>query len=454
MKTKIKILLALLPIISTSCIETMDLPTASSDTPSGISEDKDAWVEITPRWRFSDLGVQDISDIASASDGRLYLADPFSGQIAVVRASGEQESGVYDNLKTLSVNGRNLFPRAVAVDGRYITYFTNWTDTVFAWFQYLNMEGVEGVVTSFDYRVGDEIITEDPYIGEFNTDYERLEHSEVLNTDPNLIDSLLHIVPIYISGAQENRIATIDPADGDILGNNPIYANMPKSFTAIADEKTDTRHIAVIDSLNNRLVNFKLVPTYLLKLNNGLFLWHFKGVYDNVLATDGTGAGTLSRPVSLYSDAGGNLLYTQFGDYFGFHKLRAGSYTSAFNYGIDEIMDLDRFKAPMDAVTGDDGSIFVLDSSLNAVLKFSATGDFQKFVAIREEWIKRTDTTWVNQEMVLKDTLVQILFHDLMHSPRALSFYKEVLYVSDNGNQRILRFKRTESSIEDANPYD
>ncbi len=454
MNNNIRYFFLLTALVLTSCIETMDLPTTSQEGPSGITEDKDAWVEITPRWSFNDLNINNVRDIASASDGRLYLTDPLSQKIAVVRVSGEYETGIYDKLKNLSFKDRLLSPHSVAVDDRYIVYFTDRSDTVFAWFQYLNMEDIEGIVTSFDYRVGDEIVTEDPYIGEFDENYERLEHSEVLNTDQTLIDSLIQIVPIYASGAQDNRVATIDPVDGDILGNNPVYANLPKSFTGIADEKVETRHIAVMDSLNNKLINFKLVPTYLLKLNNGFFIWHYKGVYDNVLASDGTGAGTISRPVSLYSDATGNLLYTQFGDYFGFHKLRAGSYTSAFNYGVDDIMDLDRFESPMDAVTGDDGSIFVLDSIQNTVLKFSPTGSYQKDIAVREEWIKRTDTTWIDQEMVLKDTLVQITFNDLMKSPRALAFYKEVLYISDNGNQRILRFKRTEAGIEDPNPYD
>ncbi len=446
--------LLLTVLVFTACIDTMDLPVSENDNPTGIAEDKDAFKEITPRWTYHDLGISSLADIETTKDGRLYLADPSGHLISVIRASGTPESGIYTALSPLSYKDSPLSPVSVTVDDRFIVYFTNRSDTVYAWFQYLNMAGVEGVVTSFDYRVGDDVVTEAPLIGEFNANYRRLDNSEVLNTDPQIIDSLLSIVPIYASRNIDNREATIDPIDGRVLGNNPIYASIPKSFTAIADENVDTRHIAVMDSLNDRLINFRIIPTYLLKLKNGFFVWHFKGVFDNVLATEGTGAGTISKPVSLYSDGSGNLLYTQFGDYFGFHKLRAGIYTTAFTYGTDEIMDLGRFKSPMDAVVGDDGSIFVLDSTLNAVLKFSPQGAFQKFVAIREEWIKETDTTWVDNEMVLRDTLVQVSYHDLLDAPKALAFYNEVLYVSDNGNQRILRFTRTEAGIEDPNPYD
>lgn len=451
----LKIIPLLFPLlILTSCIETMELPSTGNDNPTGISEDKDAFIEITPRWTFSKLGISSLSDMETTEDGRLYLADPVNHRISVVRPSGRRETGVYEPLQQLSFQGSPLSPVSVTVDDRFILYFTNRSDTVYAWFQYLNMAGVEGIVTSFDYRVDGEIVTEKPYIGEFTEGYTRLDHSEVLNSDPALIDSLLSIVPLYTSRDKSNREATIDPIDGSVLGNNPIYASIQKSFIAVADESVESRHIAVMDSLNNRLINFKLVPTYLLKLNNGFFVWHFKGVYDNLLASEGTGAGTISEPNSLYSDDNGNLLYTQFGNYFGFHKLRSGMYTTAFTFGTDDIMDLGRFKSPMDAVVGDDGAIFVLDSTHNAVLKFSPQGDFQKFIAIREEWIKETDTTWVNDKMVLRDTLVQVSYHDLLDTPKALAFYNEVLYVSDNGNQRILRFTRTEAGIEDPNPYD
>lgn len=451
----IKLILLLFTLFFlTSCIDTMELPTAENDNPTGIYEDKDAFIEITPRWNFSDLGISSLSDMETTEDGHLYLADPVSHLISVVRPSGKRESGVYEPLQQLTFKGSPLSPVSVSLDNRFILYFTNRSDTVYAWFQYLNMAGVEGIVTSFDYRVEGEIITEDPYIGEFTEGYNRLDHSEVLNTDSALIDSLLGIVPVYASRDKSNREATIDPIDGSVLGNNPVYASLPKSFIAVADESVESRHIAVMDSLNNRLINFKLIPTYLLKLKNGSFVWHLKGVYDNLLVSEGTGTGTISEPNSLYSDDNGNLLYTQYGDYFGFHKLRTGTYTTAFTYGTDEIMDLGRFKSPMDAVVGDDGAIFILDSTINAVLKFSPQGNFQKFVAIREEWIKQTDTTWVDGEMVLKDTLIQVSYHDLLASPKALSFHDEVLYVSDNGNQRILRFTRTKAGIEDPNPFD
>jgi hypothetical protein len=175
----------------------MELPSTGNDNPTGISEDKDAFIEITPRWTFSKLGISSLSDMETTEDGRLYLADPVNHRISVVRPSGRRETGVYEPLQQLSFQGSPLSPVSVTVDDRFILYFTNRSDTVYAWFQYLNMAGVEGIVTSFDYRVDGEIVTEKPYIGEFTEGYTRLDHSEVLNSDPALIDSLLSIVPLY-----------------------------------------------------------------------------------------------------------------------------------------------------------------------------------------------------------------------------------------------------------------
>jgi len=456
MKKVLQITLAILIITLSGCIDTIDLPTASSDNPKGISDDKDAYIELTPRWSFSDIGVSDIQDMYATNDGRIYLADPKINTISVIRAGGSIERGVYDSLQSIVIYNRKISPVSVTVDNRFIVYFTDRSDTVFAWFQYMNMVGIEGIVQTFDYQDGNQIVTKNPLSGEFNENNQRIQGSETLDTNPSRLDSLLKPLPIYISSANENMTATIDPVTGEALGNNPVYAKVAKSFNAVASETPEMRTIAVMDSLNNRLIKFRLIPTVLVKLKNGRFIWHFMGVYENIIADRGTGAGTVSMPVSLYSDPSGNLLYTQFGDYFGFHKLQFqnDNYLSAYSLGINDIMDLDRFESAMDAVVGDDASIFVLDSSQNAVLKFSSSGKFQKFVAVREEWIRITDTTWTNGEASVKDTLIQMTFNDLLHEPQCVAFFNKVLYVADKGHEKVLRFTRTEAGIEDPNPYD
>lgn len=456
MKKVLLITLVILIIILSGCIDTLDLPVALSDDPRGISEDKDAFIELSPRWSFNDIGVTDIQDMYATNDGRIYLADPKSNTISVIRAGGSIERGVYDSLQSLEIRNRRISPVSVTVDNRYIVYFTDRSDTVFAWFQYMNMVGIEGLVETFDYQVGNELVTKNPLSGEFNELYQRIPGSEILDTTPSRLDSLLKPLPIYISKANENMTATLDPVTGEALGNNPVYAKVAKSFNAVAAEASDLRTIAVMDSLNNRLIKFRLIPTVLVKLKNGRFIWHLKGVYENIIADRGTGAGTVSMPVSLYSDPSANLLYTQFGDYFGFHKLlnRNGNYISAFTLGVNDILDLDRFESAMDAVVGDDASIFVLDSSQNAVLKFSSSGEFQKFVAVRDEWIRITDTTMTNGETAIRDTLIQVTFNDLLYKPHSITFFNKVLYVADKGHEKVLRFTRTEAGIEDPNPYD
>jgi hypothetical protein len=110
-------------------------------------------------------------------------------------------------------------------------------------------------------------------------------------------------------------------------------------------------------------------------------------------------------------------------------------------------MELNGYGYARDIAVADDNSIFVLDTLDRDVKMFSVDGEFIKSIMVREEWLKLSDSTYVGDSLVVSDTLVLQQYHDLLKNPMALTFYNEVLYTIDNGNNRILRFTKVDDVV-------
>ncbi len=430
---KILIPLLITFIFSVGCIDTMPLPTQSGDTYTGIQNDKDKYVEILPRWTWDELNLNSLQDIYFSNDGRIYMADSAAASVSVFRLSGAPESEAYAPLKNLSFDNKAYKPLAVTGDSRYMVYFTDGNDKVYAWYQFLAMADVQGIITSRRYQKDDEIVDISPgekYSNPDYADYTLVPGFDVLDSNPALIDSLKSPFCFFDPSDQYNRIL------------NPTYASpaLKKSFVALAAGTAREQALYVADAANNRIVRVFLFPTVLVQLENGQTLWHYRGIYNGFIADPGTGAGTVSAPTGMVSDASGNLYYTQLGDYFGFHKLKSGSLGSAFTLGVNEIMDLDQFTTAMDVAVDANASIYVLDSAFNAVKKFSPIGEYLTLVGVNESWLKVTDTTWSGDSYTVKDTLILDVQRDLLKSATVLGAYNDVIYIGDTGNRRVLRF--------------
>jgi hypothetical protein len=431
MKTILPFLIAI--IFTAGCIDTMPLPTQSADTYTGIRGDKDKYVEILPRWTWDDLALASLHDLYFSNDGRIYAADSAAASISVYRLSGAPESEAYAPLMNLSYQGETIYPTAVTGDSRYIIYYTDGKDKVYAWYQFLAMADVQGLITSRRYQKDGETIDISPGEKQINPDYAEYElvpGYDVIDSNPALIDSLQAPFCFFDPSDQYNRLL------------NPTYANpaLAKSFKALAAGRANEQALYVADAANDRIVRVYLLPTVLIQLKNGQTLWHYRGIFNGFIADPGTGAGTVSRPTGMVSDPGGNLYYTQLGDYFGFHKLRSGAFGSAFTLGINEIMDLGQFKAAMDVAIDANAFIYVLDSAFNAVKKFSPTGDFQTLLGVSESWLKVSDTTWDGNTYTVKDTLILDVQRDVLNVATVLGAHKDIIYIGDTGNRRILRY--------------
>lgn len=435
--TSLSFLLTILLVLS--CSETMPLP-SGGDGEQVINNDPNKFVQITPDWAFDELELTDPVDLFASKDGRLYLADPSENRIRVIRPSGEIETGFYDSLNNIMINDTSVNPTSVCLDARFNVYFANDGDVIYFWPQFVASIGIKGIITKRMYQGVDTLMQ--PLDG-LAYGLTPIAGSEVIDsTSIDMIDSLMSPRVFYDPQSDLNRNGLPGYMDGD-----PVYATQNKSFVGLAPAPTADLAIFAADAITDNILKINLVPTVLVRLNNGQNVWQYVGMKDRFIAEPGTGAGTVSSPISLSSDNAGNVYYAQTGEYFAVHKLGSGGYGSEYLVGIHDIMGLGEYGYARDVIASDDNSIFVLDTLDRDVKMYSVDGEFMKSVVVREEWLKISDTTYYGDSLVVKDTLVLQQYPDLLNNPMALAFYDEVLYTVDNGNNRILRFTKVDDVV-------
>lgn len=421
----------------------MSLPGTGETPTGGINSDPNKFVQITPDWSFDQLNLTSPVDVFSSKDGRLYIADSSENRITVIRPSGEVESGIYDSLGNLSIS-----PTSVCLDARFNVYYSDGGNKIYFWPQFSATIGIAGIVTQRYYDVHGDSVLMDPLSG-LASGFAAINNSEIIDSSQTaFIDSLMRPRVFYDPQSDLNRVGLINTENDEVLiAGDAIYASQNKSFVALAPAPAGELSIYTADAINNYIVKINLIPTVLVRLTNGQNVWQYIGMKEAFVATPGTGAGTVSAPVSMASDNVGNIYYTQTGDYFDVHKLSTPGYNSGFLVGIDDIMGLGEYGYARDITVSPDGSIFVLDTIDHDVKMFSSSGEFLKSVVVREEWLKLSDSTYYGDSLVVKDTLVLQQYPDLLNNPFALTFYNEVLYTFDNGNHRILRFTKVDDVV-------
>jgi len=440
LSTSLTLLSVLLLIFG--CSETMTLPGTGETPIGGINSDPNKFARISPDWSFSQLELTNPVDVFASKDGRLYLADSSENRIRVIRPSGEVETGLYDSLDALTINSQAVNPTSVCLDARFNVYFANDGDMIYFWPQFAATIGIKGIVTHRTYQVGGVDSVMNPLDG-LALGLTPLPDTDVIDsTQTDVIDSLMSPRVFYDPQSDLNRNGLPGYLEGD-----PVYAQQNKSFVGIAPAPAADLAIFAADSITNNILKINLVPTVLVHLNNGQNIWQYVGMKDKFIAGHGTGAGTVSSPISLTSDKMGNVYYAQIGDFFSVHQLNASGYYSEFLVDHDDIMVIGEFGYARDIAIADDNSIFVLDTLDHDVKMYSSEGEFIKSVVVREEWLKVSDSTYYGDSLVVKDTLILQQYPDLLNNPFALTFYDEVIYTLDNGNNRILRFTKVDDVI-------
>jgi hypothetical protein len=425
----------------------MSLPTNNGNSGSPNS-DPNKYAQLTPDWSFDDLGLNIPMDAFSSRDGRIYLADSAENRIRVIRPSGEVEHGIYDTLSGLPIS-----PTSVCVDARFNVYYADNGDVIYFWPQFVSSIGIAGIITQRDYIVYGDTLTMDPLSGLAGGFASIAGSEQIDSSDTEMIDSLMSPRVFYDPSSDLNRNGLVDTETGTVyVKGNPVYADQNKSFVALAPASTEEMAIYTADAINDYIVKINLLPTVLVRLQNGQNVWQYVGILDDFVATPGTGAGTVSKPISLVTDNAGNVFYSQTGDFFSVHKLNSSAYSSGFFVGIDDIMGLGEFGYARDIALSTDNYVFVLDTLDHDVKMYSPQGEFVKSIVVREEWLRVSDSTFYGDSLVVKDTLILQQYPDLLKNPMALTYYNDVIYAIDNGHRRILRFTKVDDVIiEDPN---
>ncbi len=445
-KTNLTYLILFTVIFLIACSPTMDLPGTGEPPKDGIDNDPNKYARLSPDWTFDQVELVNPSDVFASRDGRLYFAESSENRIRVIRPSGEVETGLYDSLDALIINGQPINPTSVCLDARFNVYFANDGDVIYFWPQFTATIGIAGIVTHRVYEIHGQDSLMSPLDGlALGLTPER---DIVDSTLTDMIDSLMSPRAFYDPQSDLNRNGLTDPETGTVyIEGDAVYASKNKSFVGLAPAKTEDIAIYAADAITNNILKINLVPTVLVRLNNGQNVWQYVGMKDDFIATPGTGAGTVSQPISLTSDNVGAVYYAQTGDYFAVHKLNGNGYGSDFLVGIDDIMGLGEYGYARDIAVADDNSIFVLDTLDHDVKMYSVQGEFIKSVVVREEWIRISDSTYYGDSLVVNDSLYIQQYPDLLNNPMALTFYNEVLYTIDNGNRRILRFTKVDDVV-------
>lgn len=367
----------LLGILLLSCGEKTPLPDVIV-SPDLFGANDTSYVHLTPDWDASYMGYSEAfiepADIAIGDDGYLFVADKANNRIVTLSQAGQVLE--YQNLDKI---GPIENPVGLDIDSKLNLVIVNGSNTVYAWNQYINNIGVLSVITDQDSS------------GNY-----------IFSDEQSKIDSVLGIYPIYI-----------DPDPN-------------ASFQDVAFGPAGDNVLFVTDNGTNRIISLDLVIQTAVKLTNNRLHPLFVCTFNNTIASFGSGAGTVDDPRGIACDDNGNLYFTQLGGNFLVQKLLNDNsvYTSAYVLYEDPIMDLERFKGPMDVALGNDNAIFVVDAA--------DSGRVSKFY---NKGIKAGEPVDLG-----KQGLNQARFNNPMS---IVVSDEEIVYIANTDDHRIERYQYT-----------
>jgi hypothetical protein len=338
-------------IILAACTQDkMPLPVPHTTNTSFGANDTN-YVELSPIWDAANLGVSfgNPQDIAIGRDGIIYVADKANDRIHAFSKAGQKLND--HGLGDLIVE----HPQSVSIDSKLNVFFTNGSKTIYCWNQYLNFIDVDSVADSGRFYDPENDVNVELTFTEFverlTSGGSALQLRELLfRKDDALLETIRSIYPIYTANEDDAQINGV--AAGN-YGSELFYAT---------------------ESTYDKISEFALAPEYAAKTSFGSVLFRYQALRIRDIASFGSGAGTVDDPWAIEVDAEGDLYFTQLGGNFRVQKLTAPNFESAYTLGVHDIMDLDRFDAPMDIALDDLNDIFVVDAGNMTVSKFDNGG--------------------------------------------------------------------------------
>jgi len=346
------IMILLLLLLVGQCTEFGEkrpLPAVNSPTGSFGANDT-SYIRLSPDWNVATIGYSfsQPTDIVIGSDGYIFVADEGNDKIVVM-----DKSGVMQNHSHLDQITNIESPIGIDIDSKQNLFIVNGTNTIYCWNQYLNYADIDSVVIQYVLR--------DTVTGEhFSYTYSETENA--------MTDSTRHLVfEKFIFSAGQTLI--------DSLQNVSVFYQDSKAdaqFMGVAAGPFGKSTLYVTDMQRNRIVKLDVVRSGMVLLKNRWMIFTYSGRYNEIVASYGSGAGTVDAPQSITADDEGNIYFTQTGGNFLVQKLSYKDYNPVFNLNENPIMNLSDpplFVSPADIAVDRQSNIYVVEREPYLIIK-------------------------------------------------------------------------------------
>ena len=427
----------LLVLVITACGVKVDLPTETTEFDPVFGAGDTSYIRISPDWDASNgYTFSSPWDIVIGTDGYVFVADQDQASIHVITASGEEvvtddfgnHFGALSNMTDEA--GTGILPYAIDQDERLNLFIADSSNRLMVWNQYLNNVGVASIATKvrLESPTGDKLWV----VGfdSINTLQEQDWSIDSIGWSDENLDYWLAPRAFWDAGDSLEAIQVaryfIDPSNIHVTG---VSSRGDQCFVA--------------DANSNAILELQYVPMALLLTGEGDQILVYEGKIAGRAVSPGTGNGTVNDPRGMTHGKDGALFYTQWGENFSVHKV-GGS--TGFEYGEDDIMEIERYDRASDVSLDVLGNIYVADTGHDRIQQFNSSGRFTFNIGMNRVLVDSTyrDSILVGSdyEYVNRDTTFQVEVADILDGPRSVAVDANgIVYIADTGHQRVMRYR-------------
>jgi len=434
----IKFPMALILVFSLlQCGLKIDLPTETTAFDPVFGAGDTSYIRISPDWDAANgYSFSSPWDIIAGTDGYIFVADHDQSAIHVISASGEEvidddfgnHFGDLTDLRDQA--GLSIAPFAIHQDSRMNLFIADSSNRLMVWNQYLNNVGVDSMVTR--------VKLESPsggllWVSNFDS-ITTLQNQNwtvaSIGWSAENLDYWLKPRPFWDAGdsLEAIRVARyfVDPENVQITG-----------VSSFGDQ------CFVADANSNAILELQYVPVALLLTAEGNQILVYGGSISGRKVSPGTGNGTVNDPRGMTHGKDGALYYTQWGENFSVHKVGGNS---GFEYGEDDIMEIERYDRASDLSLDVLGNIYVADTGHDRIQQFNPSGRFTFNIGMNRVLV---DSSYLDSfligsqyEYVTRDTTYQVEVADILDEPRSVAVDANgVVYIADTQHQRVMRYR-------------
>jgi len=420
-----------------TCGVKVDLPTETTEFDPVFGAGDTSYIRISPDWDAAHgYTFTNPWDIVIGADGYVFVADYDQAAIHVISAAGEEVDNddfgnQFGDLTHLTdESGSSFTPFAIHQDSRLNLFIADSSNRLMVWNQYLNNVGVDSIATR--------VKLESP-AGDF----------------------------LWVSN--QDSITALQDQDWTVVSigwsaENLDYWLRPRAFWDASDSlealevaryfiNPENVHVTgvssygdqcfVADANSNTILELQYIPVALLMTGEGDEILVYGGTITGRAVAPGTGNGTVNDPRGMIHGKDGALYYTQWGENFSVHKV-GGS--SGFEYGEDDIMQIERYERASDVSLDALGNIYVADTGHDRIQQFNPSGRFTFNIGMSRVLV---DSSYIDSflvgsayETIIRDTTYQVEVADILDAPRSVAVDATgVVYIADTKHQRVMRYR-------------